>query len=42
MLEDEKLEAEKIDLLKKHQEQLNHEYVVEFRNSNVNTTPDIL
>ena len=34
MLEDETLEAEKIDLLKKHQEQLKYEYVIEFRKNN--------
>jgi len=42
MLEDEKLEAEKINLLKKHQEQLKHEYVIEFRKNNVNEIKKLL
>lgn len=36
MLEEEKLEADKIKLLKKQQEELKHEYVIEFRKNNVN------
>ena len=36
MLEEEKLEADKIKLLKKQQEELKHEYVIEFRKNTVN------
>lgn len=36
MLEEENLETDKIKLLKKQQEELKHEYVIEFRKSNVN------
>ena len=42
MLEEEKVEADKIDLLKKHQEKLKNEYVIEFRKNNANEIKKLL
>lgn len=42
MLEEEKLEADKIDLLKKHQEELKNEYIIEFRKNNANEIKKLL
>ncbi len=42
MLEEEKVEADKIDLLKKHQEELKNEYIIEFRKNNANEIKKLL